>query len=389
MPASRSDPHRSDTRRTVPGSKMLAEIREQPGALSRTLEACTKTAEELRRRFEKDRPRLVVIVVRAGTSDNAAITGRYLIEITTGVPVSLAAPSTLTLYGARIDYRDALVVGISQSGESTDTNALVQSARNSGAVTVGVTNEASSALAKIAEFVLPCRAGKENSVAATKTYTAQLLALYLLSYALGGFIRFDELARLPQWVERALKIEGRIAETAERYRFMTRTVTVARGLNYGNALEFGLKLMETCYVTTERFSAADLMHGPIAIVEESFPAFVFAPGGVTWQTVRKVVQHLERQLKGDTLVITDARESDTRDLPARSVRACPPGLSLRRPVSDLYTLIPYIVPVLNCSQRTSSVQKGPRSGIAQSFEKGNSYDVSQLLKVRQDHRGKL
>jgi glucosamine--fructose-6-phosphate aminotransferase (isomerizing) len=174
---------------------MLAEIPEQPAALSRTLDACMKTAEELRRRFEKHRPRLVVIVAR-GTSDNAAITNRYLIEITTGIPVSLAAPSTLTLYGAKVDYRDALVVGISQSGESTDTNALVESARNSGAVTVGVTNEASSALATIAEFVLPCRAGKENSIAATKTYTAQLLSMYLLSYAPGGFIRSDELARV-------------------------------------------------------------------------------------------------------------------------------------------------------------------------------------------------
>jgi len=354
MPTSRSEPGRSDARSAAPGSKMLAEIREQPAALSRTLQACTKTAEELRRRFEKERPRLVVIVA-CGTSDNAAITGRYLIEITTGIPVSLAAPSTLTLYGAAVDYRDALVVGISQSGESTDTNALVESARQAGAVTVGVTNEASSALAKIAEFVLPCRAGKENSIAATKTYTSQLTAMYLLSYALGGFIRSDELVRLPQWVERVLKLEGRIAETAERYRFMTRTVTVARGLNYGNALEFGLKLMETCYVATERFSAADLMHGPIAIVEDSFPAFVFAPGGVTWQSIRTVVEHLN-QLKGDTLVITDARESDTRDLPARFIRV-PAGFKPRGPVRDLYTPIPYIVPAQLFAAHLS-VQKG-------------------------------
>jgi glutamine---fructose-6-phosphate transaminase (isomerizing) len=354
MPPSRSDPGRSDIRLAAPGSKMLAEIREQPAALIRTLAACAKTAEELRRRFEKQRPKLVVIVAR-GTSDNAAITGRYLIEITTGIPVSLAAPSILTLYGAKIDYRDALVVGISQSGESTDTNALVAEARRSGAITVGVTNEASSALAKIAEFLLPCRAGKEKSIAATKTYTAQLLAMYLLSYALGGLIRSDELARLPQWVERVLKLESRIAEAADRYRFMDRTVTVARGLNYGNAVEFGLKLMETCYVTTERFSAADLMHGPIAIVEDSFPAFVFAPGGVTWQSIRSVVERLN-QLKGDTLVITDARDSETRSLPARFIRV-PAGFNPRGPVRDLYTPIPFIVPAQLFAAHLS-VQKG-------------------------------
>ena len=322
-------------------SKMLVEIREQPLALSRTLEACTKTAEQLRRRFEKKRPALVVLVAR-GTSDNAALIGRYLIEITTGIPVSLAAPSALTLYGAKIQYRDALVVGISQSGESTDTNALVESARKAGAVTVGVTNEAGSTLTKLAEFVLPCRAGKEKSVAATKTYTGQLLVMYLLSYALGGCVRPAELARLPDWVERTLKLESRIAEAAERYRFMTRTVTIARGLNYGNALEFGLKLMETCYVIAERFSAADLMHGPIAIVEDSFPAFVFAPGGVTWPGVRDVVERLHR-LKGETLVITDQREVATRDMAARLIRL-PAGFTPRGPVRDLYTPIPYIVP---------------------------------------------
>src|SRR5689334_21203175 len=137
-------------------SRMLDEIREQPSALDRTL------TEELRRlsRFERllaqKRPRLVVLVAR-GTSDNAATFGRYLIEITTGIPVSLAAPSISTLYDAPIDYRDCLVVAISQSGESTDTNLVLERAKARGAMTVGVTNEKGSSLARLADHVFLVR----------------------------------------------------------------------------------------------------------------------------------------------------------------------------------------------------------------------------------------
>src|SRR5437773_80069 len=180
-------------------STLLDEIRAQPRALERTL------AEELRRlpRFQrlvaKRRPRLIVLVAR-GTSDNAALFGRYLLEITTGIPVSLAAPSIATLYEARIDYRDALVVAISQSGESTDTNLVLERARQQGALTLGITNESGSAIGRIAEHLFLVRAGREKSVAATKTYTGQMLMMYLLAYALGGAISLAGLERLPDAV---------------------------------------------------------------------------------------------------------------------------------------------------------------------------------------------
>src|SRR5664279_3113683 len=166
-------------------SRMIEEIRQQPGALERTLARELRRVERFKRKVETRRPRLVVLVAR-GTSDNAALFGRYLLEITTGIPVSLAAPSITTLYEAHIDYRDALVVGISQSGESTDTNLVLEHARQQGALTLGVTNESASAMARIAEHVFFVRAGREKSVAATKTYTGQMLIMYLLAYALGG-----------------------------------------------------------------------------------------------------------------------------------------------------------------------------------------------------------
>src|SRR5579872_3450579 len=137
-------------------SKMLEETREQPAALARTLEEGLGTLRELRQQFERSRPRLVVLVAR-GTSDNAAQFGRYLIEITTNIPVSLAAPSVLTLYASPLDLTDVLVVGISQSGESTDTNAVLEDARRRGAVTVGITNEPASAMAQIAAHTLLAR----------------------------------------------------------------------------------------------------------------------------------------------------------------------------------------------------------------------------------------
>src|SRR5947207_14944871 len=148
-------------------SRMLEEIRQQPEALRRTLSGELRGVERFRRAMEKTAPRLIVLGAR-GTSDNAALFGRYLLEITTGIPVSLAAPSISTVYGARIDYRDALVVAISQSGESTDTNHVLEQARAQGAVTVGITNEKSSSLARLAEHTFLVRAGKERSVAATK-----------------------------------------------------------------------------------------------------------------------------------------------------------------------------------------------------------------------------
>jgi glutamine---fructose-6-phosphate transaminase (isomerizing) len=320
---------------------MLEEIRHQPDALSRTLGGAIASVEELRRHFRNRRPRLILLVAR-GTSDNAAQFGRYLIEITTRIPVSLAAPSILTLYQSPIDLHDVVVIGISQSGESTDTNAVLEDARKQGAMTIGITNDSASAMAGIVELALPIEAGTEISVAATKTYTCQLLALYLVAYALNGGIDLEQLRKIPEWVQSVLKLEEDMEALVERYFFMTRAVTVGRGLNYANALEFGLKLMETCYVVAERFSAADLMHGPIALVERAFPVFVFAPAGVTWPSMACVLDRLQ-ELKAETLVITDPRNTAAHDKAARVIEiptAPGPGATQE----DLYTPIPYIVP---------------------------------------------
>jgi len=193
---------------------------------------------------------------------------------------------------------------------------------------VGITNEPASRMARIADHTLLAKAGKEESVAATKTYTCQLLALYLLAYALGGNVGIGTLRRLPDWVESVLDLEENIAEIAERYTFMVRAVTVGRGLNYSNALELGLKLMETCYV--------------IAMVEHAFPVFVFAPAGVTWPSISEVLERV-KDLKAETLVFTDSANAGACAKPARLIQVPIPCVTGDGP-EDLYTPIPYIVP---------------------------------------------
>ncbi len=316
-------------------SRMLDEIRQQPEVLARTLASELRRIEKFRALINRRKPRLVVLVAR-GTSDNAAQFGRYLIEIMTGIPVSLAAPSVSTVYGARMNYKEALLVALSQSGESTDTNQVLEQARKAGAVTVGITNESQSSLAGIAEYVFLVRAGREKSVAATKTYTGQLMVLYLLTYALGAKIRIADLEGIADFAASALTLESEVAAMAERYRFMHHAVVVGRGLNYANSLEFALKMKETSYVIAEGFSSADFLHGPIAMLEQSFPAFLFTPSGPVWPSLQEMLIRL-CDLKAETVVITDRRNLTAANLASRVI-------PIPARIPELYTPIPYIIP---------------------------------------------
>jgi len=326
-------------------STMREEIRQQPAAIERTLKAEWRRAEKLRRHFEQHPVRLIVLAAR-GTSDNAAQFGRYLFEISTGIPASLAAPSVSTLYRSQIDYNHAVVVAISQSGESTDTNIVLEQAKAAGAFTIGITNESESTLARIADDAFLVRAGKEKSVAATKTYTGQLTCLYLLAYALGARIKLPDLQRVPDWSAAALKLEQDILRRAERYCFMRHAVCVGRGLNYSNSFEFALKLMETCYVVAERFSSADLLHGPIAMLEASFPAFLFCPSGVTWKPMCELLEKL-KIIRAETLLITDRSNREVRALEGLTQEplTIPATLASKTLIpEEFYTPIPYIIP---------------------------------------------
>jgi len=310
---------------------MLQEIAEQPQVLERTIDAerdkITRIGDFLRSR-DVD---LIVLVAR-GSSDNAALFGRYLLEVTTGIPVSLSAPSVFTLYQAKLRLNRAVVVGVSQSGEGDDINQVLDSAKASGAFTLGVTNEEGSTMAKLADETLLIHAGRERSVAATKTYTGQMLHFYMLASAIGD--KTLEYRRIPGYVEKSLELRNEIAECVQRYVFMENCVVVGRGMNYGNSYELALKLMETCYVVAERFSSADFFHGPLAVVERRFPVILFAPTGVTKQSSVELLTRL-RDLHADSLVITNDKEIAV--LASRS-------LVLSGEIDEILSPIPFIVP---------------------------------------------
>ena len=273
-------------------SMMREEIRQQPMVLERMFSDPPDALARLGRRFCRRLPEFVVVVAR-GTSDNAAIFGRYLFEITLGLPTLLAAPSVATLYQRLKLPKKSLVIGISQSGESTDINGYIEAAKGLGAFCIGITNEADSRLAQLADEVLVTEAGKEQSVAATKTYTAQLGMLYCLSRTLGAEIVEDDLKRIPGAVAAQIENEGAVQELAQLFRDMSHAVVIGRGFNQGNCFEFALKLMETSYVVATGFSGADFAHGPIAMVEEQFPVFAFSPAGPTLDQTEALLARLE------------------------------------------------------------------------------------------------
>jgi glucosamine--fructose-6-phosphate aminotransferase (isomerizing) len=312
-------------------SLMLREISEQPEVLEKTIQTERLKVERVGEFLRTKDIDLIVLVAR-GSSDNAALFGRYLLEVTTGIPVSLAAPSVYTLYDAKLKLNRALVVGVSQSGEGADINQVLESAKNSGAFTIAITNEAESAMTKIADETFLIYAGREKSVAATKTYTGQMLYFYMLANALSDKKIAFEI--IPEFAAQALELKNEIKTLVERYVFMENCVVVGRGMNYGNSYELALKLMETCYVVAERFSSADFFHGPLALVERRFPVILFAPQGVTRSGSIDLLKRL-RELNADSFSITNDDE-----ITALSSRA----LTLPNSIDEFLSPIPFVIP---------------------------------------------
>jgi len=282
---------------TQRGQGMAADIAEQPAGYARLLEDDHAAAiATVAARVAERRPRNGVFVGR-GTSDHAALYGAYLTEIRLGIPVGLASPSTITLYGARPDLSDALVIGVSQSGGSPDLSGVLSVARETGALTLAVTNNPDSPLVEAAELSIDVAAGHERAVAATKTYTAELLALLILIEGVragDGALPAEEraaLATLPELAEEVLADRGADA-LAQRYRFASRILTTGRGYAYPTARETALKLMETSYLPALAFSGADLLHGPLAMTGLDVPVLAVVGSGPGGRAMSDVVNRL-------------------------------------------------------------------------------------------------
>ncbi|MFJ8581619.1 SIS domain-containing protein [Micromonospora sp. NPDC093277] len=302
---------------------MAADIAEQPAGYDRLLSAEHAGAiAQVAAVIAERRPRHVVFTAR-GTSDHAALYAAYLTEIRLGLPAGLASPSTITVFGARPDLSDALVVGVSQSGGSPDLAEVLRVARASGALTLAVTNNPDSPLVRTAELSVDIAAGHERAVAATKTYTAELLALLMLVEGVragDGVLPAEEreaLARLPELAERTLS-DATPAQLAPRYRFAARLVTTGRGYAYPTAREAALKLMETSYLPALAFSGADLLHGPLAMTDPNVPVLAVVGSGPGGQAMREVLPRLGER-RADVVVVGSADVEATARMPVPEV----------------------------------------------------------------------
>jgi fructoselysine-6-P-deglycase FrlB-like protein len=257
-------------------TRMRQEIEEQPEALQRTLDALRPAVPDLRAVARDCRH---VLFIARGSSDNAAVYGQYLCSIRGGRLGTLASPSVGTTYHATPDLSGVLAVAVSQSGATEEIVEAMEWARAGGARTVAVTNVDGSPLATAADVALVTRAGEERAVPATKTYTTQLAALAVLGLALADDdVALDGLSAVPEAVAEALGAAPAAEEMAARLTYLDRLVVAGRGYASSTALELALKLKEACYVAASGLSYADLLHGPIAVVDAMTPALLVAAG---------------------------------------------------------------------------------------------------------------
>ena len=300
---------------------LQSEIAQQPAVMARLIHESMSATESVVKAIKAFDPAYVCIAAR-GTSDNAARYAQYLFGNMLGLPVMLAAPSLHTIYGTPPNLSKALVIGISQSGEAEDVRRVLQDAREQGALTLAVTNFEESPMAQTAQYHLPLLAEEELSVAATKTYTAQLTVVAMLATLLADDdSTLETLKSLPKIAEDTLKLTETIPDWADRYRYMDKFIVLGRGFNYATAFEISLKVKELTYISSEGYSEADFRHGPIAVVNSGFPVMLVAPQGKVFPQMADMLVKL-KSLKAETLIISndaDLLSQATKPLPIPTV----------------------------------------------------------------------
>ncbi len=284
---------------------LRGEIFEQPAVVARLLADPDDQIARVARRVG-DRGVPMVFLAARGSSDNAGLYAKYLWGAFNRVPVALAAPSLFSVYAQPPAIGEALVVAISQSGQSPDIVSVVREGRRQGALTLAITNDPTSPLAAAAEMVIDTMAGPERAVAATKTYTTQLTAIAMLSAAMAGSAeQRGWLDRLPELLEQALGLDPVMRGAAARLHAMDRCAVLGRGFNYATAFEWALKLKELTRVVAEPYSVADFEHGPVALARDGFPIFAVIPAGRIAASVMPLLGRLVLERRVELLAVSN------------------------------------------------------------------------------------
>lgn len=285
---------------------LINEINEQPHIIQNLIDSeygvIKGISEKIKGKFN------YALIAARGTSDNAARYAQYIFGAFNEIPVALATPSLYTVYNKPPKLTDALVIGISQSGQSPDIVAVIENARKQGQTTLVMTNQPDSPLGNTADFVIPLHCGEEKAVAATKTYTASLTTLAMLSVAMSNdHSREKALAALPPLLAETITLAAETNENTCRYRYIEHCVVIGRGFNYATAFEVALKIKELTRVVSVPYSSADFKHGPIAAVQPGFPVVLVAPSGEMYAQMKDFSKKMH-ELGAELISISDQRE---------------------------------------------------------------------------------
>ena len=314
---------------------MAREMAEQPDRLRQLIDRFDAIAERVR--GVTPIPLTGITIVARGSSDHAAVYGRYLLEVAVGKPISLAAPSLHTLYRVEVDYRGQLVIAVSQSGATPEIVRTLTALQDGGGRGLAITNDAGSPLARAGDEVIALGMGDERAVPATKTVTGQFTTFAMLASALGrvAFTR-SELSAVPDWVQAVLDDPAPAVAAAEALVGASQLIIVARGYLYAAALETALKIKETCSLLADGYSAADLRHGPIAAVTRGLPVVAMGASGPALSDIASLVEDL-RARQASVLVVADGLPANV-SLPAAAPEALAPILAVVRGQQIAYEL---------------------------------------------------
>ncbi len=308
------------------------EIREQPQILTDIVGREKDIVSELAAESKKRNVKGIYFAAR-GTSDHACIYAQYVFGILCGLPCVLGTPSVFTKYGAELDLSSYLVIGVSQSGKAEDVIAVIESAKKCGALTAAVTNEAESPLAKTADYHLYCGAGREYSIAATKTFTSQMMLLAMLAAEMSGNAGFrSSLEKTGVFVKEAIdSYEPLIKAQVKDLKDIQGATVLGRGISYPIALEGTLKMLETNKLKMKGYAISDFHHGPIAQIKKDDVVFVIAPDGKTLDDAEEITGKLLNQ-EADIYYLTD---SDTTPTGVRTVPMPCTGNELTMPFVEV------------------------------------------------------